>query len=302
MAGLTNGRDRALAWDDLRLVLAIAEAGALSRAAAALGISHPTLSRRLTATEHRLDCRLVERSPQNCRLTAAGEDVCRLARRIADDVGALERRIVGRDGGERGLVRVTAPDAVSEYMLPGILAGLARELPAITVELIVSNEPLSLAQRAADLALRVTDDPDPALKGRRVGGIGFAVYRAGSLAAAPFDPKAPWVGFEAGLACSGPGQWLEQKVTASQIRFRANTLLGAAKAVQQGTGCGLLPCFIGESTPTLVRIGKPITELETGLWLLVHPEVAGLARIKAVSDQMVRALRVLRPVISGIAA
>ncbi|MEK9754989.1 MAG: LysR family transcriptional regulator [Rhodospirillaceae bacterium] len=177
MTEVARGRDGVLAWDDLRLVLAVAETGALSRAAAALGIRHPTLSRRLSDIERRLDCRLVERSPQACKLTAAGEDVCALARRIAEDVGALERRIVGRDGGEQGLVRVTAPDAVSEYMLPGILAGLTRELPAITVELVVSNQPLSLAQRAADLALRVTDDPDPALKGRRVAAIGFAVYR-----------------------------------------------------------------------------------------------------------------------------
>ncbi|MEK9754988.1 MAG: hypothetical protein VW338_17480 [Rhodospirillaceae bacterium] len=89
---------------------------------------------------------------------------------------------------------------------------------------------------------------------------------------------------------------------AGQIRFRANTLLGAAEAVLQGTGYGLLPCFIGESMPALVRVGAPVAELETGLWLLVHPEVAAVPRIKAVGDHMARALKAFRPVIAGIAA
>jgi DNA-binding transcriptional LysR family regulator len=72
--------------------------------------------------------------------------------------------------------------------------------------------------------------------------------------------------------------------------------------VLQGTGYGLLPCSIGESMPALVRVGAPVAELETGLWLLVHPEVASVPRIKAVGDHMARALKALRPVIAGIAA
>src|SRR5215510_940984 len=102
-----------LNWDDLRVVLAVAENGTISGAAAVLRISHPTLSRRLRRIEARLGTRLFERTPSSCRPTEAGEEIRVLASRLRDDIGALEARIAGRDRSPRGSVRLTAPDAVS---------------------------------------------------------------------------------------------------------------------------------------------------------------------------------------------
>lgn len=133
-----------LQWDDLRIVLALAECGTLSGAAAHLHISHPTLSRRLQRIERRLGTRLFERTPSGLRPTAAGEDVHHLAQRLRDDINALELRIGGRDAGTDGPVRLTAPDAISEYLLPGILAALYREHPGLLIDLVVANQVLSL--------------------------------------------------------------------------------------------------------------------------------------------------------------
>jgi DNA-binding transcriptional LysR family regulator len=290
----------ALAWDDLRLVLAVAEKGSLTAAAQALGISHPTLSRRLRDAERRLGCRLVDRNPQACRLTPAGEEARDLATRMAAEIAGLERRIAGRDTAPDGPVRLTAPDAVTEYLLSGLLAGLGEALPEVTLDLIVSNQVLSLAQRTADIAVRVTDTPDPGLKGRRISTVGFAVYGVPEFVAARIVGKpVPWVGFDDGLACSGPGRWLERQSGAAQVRFRANTLPAAAKAAARGVGLAILPCFVGENLPGVERAGGPVPDLDTGLWLLVHPEVAGLPRIKAVRDVLARDLRKLSSMISG---
>src|SRR5215467_10452788 len=70
-----------LNWDDLRVVLAVAESGTISGAAAVLRISHPTLSRRLRQIESRLGVRLFERTPSLCRPTQAGEEMRTLASR-----------------------------------------------------------------------------------------------------------------------------------------------------------------------------------------------------------------------------
>lgn len=289
-------------WDDLRIVLAIAEHGTLSGAAVRLRISHPTLSRRLRQIEHRLGTRLVERSPSGLRLTAAGEDMRQLAMRLRDDIAALERRIGGRDAGPGGPIRLTAPDAVSEYLLPDILAEVCREHTELTIELVVSNQVLSLAQRSADVALRVTDSPDESLRGRRVGTVAMAIYAARNLPV----PETwgnfagmPWVGFDAALACSGPGTWVAHNIPESDIRFRANTLLGAAQAVRSGIGCGLLPCFVGGSIPELVRIGAPLAELSVPLWLLVHSEIARLPRIRRACDALAVKLKQAAPLLTG---
>lgn len=292
-----------LNWDDLRIILAIAEHGTLTGAAARLQISHPTLSRRLRRIEQRLGTRLCERTPSSLRLTAAGEEMRQLALRVRDDIAALERRIGGRDAGPGGPIRLTAPDAVSEYLLPGILAELCSEHAGLTVDLVVSNQVLSLAQRSADIALRITSSPTETLRGRRVGTIAMAVYAARNLSV-PETPGTftgiPWVGFDTALACSGPGTWVAHNIPESDVRFRANTMLGAAQAVRSGIGCGLLPCFVGGSIPDLVRLGAPLPDLSVPLWLLVHPEMARLPRIRRACDALAAKLKQASPLLTGV--
>ena len=289
-------------WDDLRIVLAIAEQGTLSGAAVRLRISHPTLSRRLRQIEQRLGTRLVERTPSSLRLTAAGEEMRQLALRLREDIAALERRIGARDAGPSGPIRLTAPDAVSEYLLPAILAELCREQAGLSVDLVVSNQVLSLAQRSADIALRITERPAETLHGRRVGTVAMAIYAPRTLplpeASGTFS-GVPWVGFDAALACSGPGTWVARNIPEDDIRFRANTLPGAAQAVRSGIGCGVLPCFVGGSIPDLVRIGAPLPALSLPLWLLVHREIARLPRIRRACDALVAKLKQAAPLLSG---
>ncbi len=290
-----------LDWDDLRLVLAVAEIGTISGAAEALRISHPTLSRRLKRMEERLGTRLFERTPSLCRPTEAGSEVRDLAERMRAEIAVLETRVAGRDLRPEGVVRLTAPDAVSDYLLPDMLAEICRAKPEIRLDLIVSNRILSLAEREADIALRVTDTPDPALKGRRVGSVAMAVFAERSLGLRFADrpDERPWVGYDGALACAGPGAWITDHVADTAIRFRANTLLGAAKAVRSGIGFGVLPCFVGAALPELVRVGPPLAGLDTDLWLVVHADLAKVPRIKAASDALAAALRAAAPRLTG---
>lgn len=282
---MKNASASGLDWDDLRLVLAIAEIGSLSGAAHSLHLSHPTLSRRLQRIERRLGTRLFDRVTAGLRPTAAGEEVRALALRWRDEIAALERRIAGRDEGGAGTVRLTAPDAVSEYLLPNVLRALCGSHPQLQIDMLVSNDVLPLAQRTADIALRVTSKPAESLRGRQVGEVAMAVYAARELlhGGPRVSPEAPWIGFDAGLACSGPGVWLARNVADSAVRMRANTLLGAAQAVKSGIGFGVLPCFVGQSLPEVMQVGEPIHELTQPLWLLMHEDAARIPRVRAAS-------------------
>ncbi|MBB4845614.1 DNA-binding transcriptional LysR family regulator [Paucibacter oligotrophus] len=297
-------RNAAIDWDDLRIALAITESGTLSGAAAALHISHPTLSRRLQLMERRLGTRLFERSPGGLRPTAAGEEVRALALRFRDEIAGLERRVGGRDDGHDGPVRVTAPDAVSEYLLPGVLAAVCRTHSGLQLELHVSNDIVSLARREADIALRVTRTPQETLRGREVGTVAMAIYaprqlaEAGEAAAQPL--RLPWVGFDGGLACSAPGNWLARNVATDAVRFRANTLLGAAQAARAGIGCAVLPCFVGGSIPELLRLGPPLDELAQPLWLLMHEDVARVPRMRRASAALSEEIASSSRLMSGL--
>ena len=290
-----------LDWDDLRVALAIAESGTISGAAILLHISHPTLSRRLQRMERRLGTRLFERIPSGLRPTTAGVEVRELALRLRDEIAALERQICGRDEGNVGAVRLTAPDAVSEYLLPSVLRALCSTYPDLQIELLVSNEVLPLAQRTADIALRVTSKPAETLRGRQVGAVAMAVFASRQLLPRNGQawPSAPWIGFDTSLACSGPGVWLAQNVPDSAVRFRANTLLGAAQAVKSGLGFGVLPCFVGQSLAGVDRVGEPIRELAQPLWLLMHADVARIPRVRAASAALAAEIRKASSLLTG---
>ncbi len=291
-----------LEWDDLRFVLAIAESGTLSGAAASIGVSHPTLSRRLRRIEERLGTRLFDRTPPRFRITPAGEEMRLLAMRVRVDIGDLERRIGDMDSGADGTVRLTAPDAVAEYLLTDLLAELSRELVGLTIDLLISNDVLSLAQRSADLALRIAASPSESLVGRRIGTVAFAIYAATDPSESGTDGQscgAPWVGFDSELACTELGRWVAANVVETDIRLRANTLVGAAHAVRSGIGRGLLPCFVGESIPNLRRVGAPLPELSSPLWLLAHADIAPVPRVRRASAALGAKLARSAPLLAG---
>src|SRR3954471_22355962 len=97
-------------WDDLRYVLAVANAGSLAGAARSLGVHHTTVLRRVAAFEKRLGLRLFERLPTGYVLTAGGEELIAAARHIDDTVTTLGRKLAGQDLRLSGTIRVTTTD------------------------------------------------------------------------------------------------------------------------------------------------------------------------------------------------
>jgi DNA-binding transcriptional LysR family regulator len=278
-----------LSWDDFRFAKAIAETRSLGGAAERLGVNHSTVFRRLAQIEQRLGSRLFERSRGGYALTPCGEEMVRLAERMGEDIVAFERRVTGHDLRPSGELRVTTNDTVLVHLLAGVLAGFRRAYPDIVLDVVVGNEELNLSKRDADVAVRSTTQPPETLIGRRVAAVGWAVFAPQALAGEPFDLAVdgrarPWVGFGDALAALKPARWLREQVGEEQVACRIDSVLGLAAAAAAGTGLALLPCYIGAATPGLVRLTAPVPELETGLWLLTHPDLRNTARVRAFLD------------------
>ncbi len=86
-----------LAWDDFRLVKAIADARSLGGAAEALAVNNSTVFRRLNTLEDQLGVRIFERARTGYLLTSAGEEMVALATRMSESIIEFERRIAGQD-------------------------------------------------------------------------------------------------------------------------------------------------------------------------------------------------------------
>jgi DNA-binding transcriptional LysR family regulator len=294
-----------LSWDDFRFVKAIAGARSLAGAAEALGVNHSTVFRRLGQIEKQLGSRLFERSRSGYALTPCGEEMVRLAERMEDDVLTFERQVTGHDLRPSGELRLTTNDTLLVHLLSEILAAFRRTYTEITLDVVVSNQSLNLSKRDADVALRATDRPVETLVGRRVAGLAWAVYGPGSNAKRKFDlglatRERDWVGFGDNLAAIKPSKWLKQHVDPQRIVYKVNTVLGLAEAVSAGIGIALLPCFIAAVTPGIERLSPPDTTLESGLWLLTHPDLRQTARVRAFMDFAAAEIAKRRKTIEGL--
>jgi DNA-binding transcriptional LysR family regulator len=279
-----------LSWDDFRYVKAIADTRSLGGAAQLLGVNHSTVFRRLGQIEHQIGSRLFDRGRTGYTLTACGDDMVRLAERVAEDINAFERRVTGQDLRPSGELRVTANDMVLLHLLTDVLAKFRKAYPEIILDIVVSNALLNLSKRDADVAVRATYQPPESLNGLRVGRIGWAVFGQKALAGKPFDlvadpPRHDWVVFADPVAIARASKWLkEHAIDERRIVYKVNSMLGLAEAAAAGVGLALLPCFIGTMVPGLAQLCSPLPELEGELWLLTHPDLHNTARVRAFLD------------------
>ena len=289
-----------LPWDDLRLVFAIGSAGTLSGGARRLGIDHSTAFRRLGALEARLGVRLFDRARDGYAATAAGEAIIREAARFDEVVAALERRMAGEDLRPSGTVRVTTTDTLIGVLAPEI-AGFRKSHPEITVDLVVANAFLSLTRRDADVALRPATEAPENLTGRRLAGIATALYVARDFRVADRKSLAgeDWIGFDESLAHLGSARWLAAEVPADRIVARADSLMAACALAREGLGIAALPCYLADPDARLRRVAPPIDAMASSLWLLTHPDLRRVARIRAFLDFTAAALTAQRGAFEG---
>src|ERR1700739_635843 len=165
----------------LRAFVAVAEKQHFSSAATTLGVSQSTLSQALAALETGLGTQLVERSTRRMRVTSEGTQLLPLAQAVIEAVTAFAAAAAGAADPLQGSMRLGLIPTVAPYVLPAVLAGLARRLPALTLRVIEDQtERLLAALRdgALDAALI-------ALPADAVGVIEIPIYEEDFLLAVP---------------------------------------------------------------------------------------------------------------------
>lgn len=276
-------------WNDFRHFLAIARAGTLVGAAKALGVEHSTVSRRLNALESALGAKLFARSPDGLALTHAGEEILPLAEEMAARADSIERRISGEDARIAGTVRVTASEAVSGYLATK-LSALGERHPELMVEILSGNRAYDLLHGEADLAIRVREVTEPDLVTRKIGQAGWSLYASPTYVARkgmPEDPESlsghDIVGYDDSLAGVPGALWLAKHAAGTKTVLRGNSIMAAFNAAIFGVGLAVLPCFIGDAEPRLERLTPRVLGARD-VFLVVHPDLARVARVRAVMD------------------
>jgi len=284
-----------LDWTALRDFLAVADTGSLSRAARRLGVSQPTLTRRMAGLEERLRTELFRRTPRGVELTEAGESILPAARQMEQEAHAALLAITGRDSALAGVVRVTSTEGLGIHWLTPALAKFQQANPEIEIQLLIQNQVLNLLQREADIAVRLSRPQQSDLVGRKVGDMAFGLYasrayleRSARLATpadlerhrcVAFDETARWV--------NGPGASIERALSTAAVAYRANSGQAQLAAIRAGCGVGVAARFLADRHAELVQV-LPETEIALEIWLITHPALRRSARMRAVFDFLVQ--------------
>jgi DNA-binding transcriptional LysR family regulator len=271
-------------WDDLRFVLAVGRTQSHAGAARQLRVNESTVARRIGQFERRLSAKLFERSDGVLQPTAAGIETIQRAERIELEVQAAESSLTGVNDRAAGMVRVTAACLFTNHIIAPALPLLLKANPYLRVELVADGRDLSLTNREADVAIRLAR-PEKESRSiiKRVGQLSYGVYTSAAHANAPM----PWIAYDDRLSDLPQAKWIAEKMARDNAE-RPQVLINDAetllRCLKVGLGKSVLPTTVGDTDPDLVRIERDAPPMNREIWLMVHPELRQLTRIRTVMD------------------
>lgn len=291
-----------LDWEELKSFAVVADAGSIRRAARELGVHHSTISRRIDNLEYALGVKLFLRQPEGYVLSAAGEELVVVVRDCGIRLNAAERHISGQDNDLSGVITVTMAGPVAELVFAPRLAEFADAHPGIEVRIAATTQILDISRREADVAIRVDNNPPHSLVGKRLFPYFESAYASQDyLDAHDFEnapEKARWISWK-----DTQDKFIDRTKEAGFGKvplwgyFPDPTVQRAA--ARGGLGLAMLPCFIGDRDPGLVRASdrKPLRARD--IWLLTHSDLRRTARIRAFMTFAEKALRDAEPMFQG---
>ena len=275
---------------DLQVTLALVRGGTLAAAGARLGIDASTVFRALQRIERGLGRTLFERTRSGYLSTELSTELAEHAERMEVSLEAARSFLEAAPAQVSGTVRITTTDTVLHGLVAPALRSLQTVHPLLSYELHTGNELASLTRRDADIAVRATKRPPQHLVGKHIGPIRVALYAAKRGSARKFADveagKADWIAPDDALPEHPSVIWRKRYFPKAAPRYRVNSILSVLELVVLGLGVGIVPLFLADGRNDVVRLGEPLDECETELWLLTHPEARHLRRVGAIYSHL----------------
>ncbi len=289
-------------WSDYPVFLAVAEAGSLTAAGRKLGMSQPTVGRRIRSLEDHFGTPLLKRRDGQLIPTVFGQSMLDHIRRMRDEAAAIDRSSATLEDSLSGVVRLSATEGFGTAWLPGVMQRFRSEHPDILVDIGIGFRDYNLAQREADIALRWNSPGEQnSLIGRKVADVKFGIFASPDYLARAGTPGSlsDLAGHDGVMAeiMDGKLLWMMDDDTdeplhmPGRVTFKSNSIWAFYEALEQGYGIGMLPISGASRTNLdLVRV-LPEIEHEEPLFIVAHQDLKRSARIRAVFDYLVEAFR-----------
>ncbi|MFE7720565.1 LysR family transcriptional regulator [Nocardia rhizosphaerihabitans] len=275
---------------DLLVLLAVARTGRYISAADELGINHTTISRRIAALEHALGGRVLSRGPGGWELTDLGRE----ALTAAEAVETAVRSLASDERGGRvleGVVRISATDGFSAYIAAPAVAAVRNQHPRVSVEIIAATRRASLQRSGLDLEIVVGEPKVRRARALPLGDYVLGLYATQAYLDTNGTPQKlddligqPLVYFVDSMLQVDDLDLAPSFVPAMRESVTSTNVFVHVEATRAGAGIGLLPCFMADRHPDLVRILSETVAIRLTYWLVARPETLRRPEVAVLVD------------------
>jgi DNA-binding transcriptional LysR family regulator len=294
-------------WNDLRYFLAVARYGSTVAAAKALDLSQSTVHRRLVELEKRIGRDVVIRHATGYRLTQFGIELQPWAEQVEKAITSLERHLVAADDTPTGTVRVTCSESIGYRLMQSpLLETFHNRHPGLRVELIMGDHFLDIAKGEADVAIRAGIPNEESLVGRKIADVPWALYcsrgylaRYGRIERTEDIAGHSVIEFDGDIRDHHAAKWLRSVAPTARVVARSNTVPGLLMTVKSGAGLAPLPVPLAVRDSDLVSVLGPLPGLYSPIYLLTHPDLRHMPRVRTFFDFIIEEIDSVRPVLTA---
>ena len=280
-------------WDKLRIFHAVADAGSLTHAGDTLHLSQSAVSRQIRALEEGLNTTLFHRHARGLIITEQGELLFDATKHMTKRLDAAAARI--RDSEEEvfGELRVTTTIGFGSLWLAPRLPALYEKYPDLKIDLMLEERLLDLPMREADVAIRMKEPSQADLIRRRLMTINMRLYASPTYLAEHGTPettddlsKHRIISQNATSAQVSAGALLVRELMAYPVgsTLTVNNYFGVLQAVIHHLGIGVLPDYLTQDFPQLVRVLPDIQSAEVPVFLAYPEELRQSKRVEVFRD------------------
>ena len=280
-------------WDKLRIFHAVADAGSLTHAGDTLHLSQSAVSRQIRALEESLNTTLFHRHARGLILTEQGE-------LLFDATSSMNKRLESaaariRDSEEEvfGELKVTTTTGFGTLWLAPRLPKLYEQYPDLKIDLMLEERVLDLPMREADVAIRMKEPSQADLVRKKLATVRMRLYATQAYldTRPPMNTMADISNHR--LICQSPssfqvaaGATLVQELLTHDVKsmLTVNNYFGGLQSVLAGLGVGVLPNYLTEDFPDLVRVLPDVESGEVPVFLAYPEELRQSKRVSAFRD------------------
>lgn len=283
-------------WDKLRIFHAVADAGSLTHAGEVLHLSQSAVSRQIRALEESLATTLFHRHARGLILTEQGELLFDATQAMNKRLDTASARI--RDSEEEvfGNLRVTTTIGFGSIWLAPRLSKLYAKYPDLSLDLMLEERVLDLPMREADVAIRMKEPSQADLVRKRLMDIRMQLFASPAYLEANGTPTSLHDLAQHRLICQSldvtqvsSGATLVRELMTFNVgrTLKVNNYFGVLQAVLSDLGIGVLPDYLSQDFPQLVRVLPTVESNEVPVFLAFPEELRGSKRIEAFRDFVV---------------